>query len=306
MTAGQRRLDHVVAELGLALAAHLAVRVLELGDLRDQRALQPVGDRGPEHGAVGVVRLLAEEDEVGALALERGREHAAGGDEVRAGGGLVARRARRGRRPSRAPCASPRAPSPGPSETITTSPSPAASFSFSASSTAFASNGFSAPSPERSSRFVEGSMRRVGGRLRDVLGADGDLHAGRDSTERRTRALLALRPFEHDRSHMLSHRTTARGTLVLALALLTLAGGASAAAAAEDRLPGARHRHLQRRLRPAARGRAAPGDRHPRAQAKPRPRRRGGQGRVLDHAPRAPAACSTSTARAARPTTTST
>src|SRR5580765_775880 len=53
-----RRLDHVVAELGLPLAAHLPVRVLELGDLRDQRPLQPVGDRRPEHGAVTVVGLL--------------------------------------------------------------------------------------------------------------------------------------------------------------------------------------------------------------------------------------------------------
>ena len=87
---GQGRLDHVVAELGLPLAAHLPVLVGELGDLRDQRPLQPVGDRGPEHGAIGVVCLLAEEHEVGALALERGREHAAGGDEVRACGALVA------------------------------------------------------------------------------------------------------------------------------------------------------------------------------------------------------------------------
>ena len=47
----------------------------------------------------------------------------------------------------------------GPIETTTTSPSPVASFSRSASSTAFASNAFSAPSPERSSRFVPGSIR---------------------------------------------------------------------------------------------------------------------------------------------------
>ena len=47
----------------------------------------------------------------------------------------------------------------GPIETITTSPSPVASFSRSASSTAFASNAFSAPSPERSRRFVAASIR---------------------------------------------------------------------------------------------------------------------------------------------------
>jgi hypothetical protein len=49
----------------------------------------------------------------------------------------------------------------GPTETITTSPSPVASFSLRPSSTALASNGFSTPSPERSSRFVDGSIRRA-------------------------------------------------------------------------------------------------------------------------------------------------
>jgi hypothetical protein len=42
----------------------------------DDRASEPISDRGPEDGAVGVARLLAEQDEVHALALERGRERA--------------------------------------------------------------------------------------------------------------------------------------------------------------------------------------------------------------------------------------
>ena len=156
----QRRLDPVVAELGLPLDGRLAVGDGQLGRLRDQRQAQPVGDGGPEDGAVRVGRLLPEEDEVGAFALERLRQHAAGGDEIGARRALVAdehgavgahrerlaqrvERARRGRARRR-----------------TTSASPVASFTRSASSTAFTSNAFSPASPERSSRFVAGSMRR--------------------------------------------------------------------------------------------------------------------------------------------------
>ena len=60
-----------------------------LRGLRDDRQPQPVRDGGPEDGAVGVVRLLAEQDQIGALALERLRERRAGGDEIGAGRPLV-------------------------------------------------------------------------------------------------------------------------------------------------------------------------------------------------------------------------
>ena len=85
----QRRADDVVAELGLALAGERAALEGQLGDLRDHRPLQALGDRGPEHGAVGVRGLLPEEDEVGLLALERLREREARGDEVGSGGAVV-------------------------------------------------------------------------------------------------------------------------------------------------------------------------------------------------------------------------
>ena len=81
---------------------------------------------------------------------------------------------------------------------------------------------------------------------------------------------------------MISHRTTARGTLVLALALLTLAGGASAAAPQKIVFPVlGTATYVDDFGQPRA-GRDAPGDRHHGDQAEPRPRRRGGQGRVLD------------------------
>ena len=85
----------------------------------------------------------------------------------------------------------------GPTETITTSASPAASFSFSASSTAFASNGFSAPSPERSSRLVEGSIRRVAVASGTYLAQTAIFMPG--GTLPRAGS-ASLRPFEHDRS----------------------------------------------------------------------------------------------------------
>jgi hypothetical protein len=86
---GERCLDHVVPELRLPLATDQAVRERQLGYLRDQRATQPVRERGPEDGPVRVVGLLAEEDQVGLLPLERLRERVARGDEVGACRGVV-------------------------------------------------------------------------------------------------------------------------------------------------------------------------------------------------------------------------
>ena len=50
---------------------------------------QPIRDGGPEHGAVRVGGLLPEEHEIGALPLERLREHVARRDEIGAGGCVV-------------------------------------------------------------------------------------------------------------------------------------------------------------------------------------------------------------------------
>ena len=74
-TAGSDGLDHVVAELGLPLHVHRAVGDRQLGRLRDDRPPQPLRHGGPEHRAVGVARLLPEQHEIGALALEHLGEH---------------------------------------------------------------------------------------------------------------------------------------------------------------------------------------------------------------------------------------
>ena len=89
MTAGQLDLDGVVAVLGLALAAQLAALDVHLDHLRERRHLQVVGHDGADRVALAVVRLLAEQDEVRALALEHLRERVAGGGDVRAREGVV-------------------------------------------------------------------------------------------------------------------------------------------------------------------------------------------------------------------------
>ncbi len=63
-------LDGVVAVLGLALEAQLAVGHVHLDHLRQRGHLQVVGDDGADRVALAVVRLLAEQHEIGALGLE--------------------------------------------------------------------------------------------------------------------------------------------------------------------------------------------------------------------------------------------
>ena len=155
----QRRRDHVVAELGLALARDRPPSTVELCDLRDQRPAKPVGDGGPEDGAVGVARLLAEEDEIGLLALERLREHVARRHEVGARGRIVGDE-QRPVGPHRERLAQRVDGLRGPDEATTTSPSlrlldPERLLD------GVTSVALSAPSPERSSRLVAGSMRRT-------------------------------------------------------------------------------------------------------------------------------------------------
>ena len=58
--------------------------------LRHDRQAQPIRDRPRQHGAVGIAGLLAEQDEVGGLALERLREDGARRDEIGTAGGVVA------------------------------------------------------------------------------------------------------------------------------------------------------------------------------------------------------------------------
>ncbi len=60
-----------------------------MGDLGDEWTTQPVGDRCPENGSVGVGRLLPEEDEIGLLALEGASQHVARRDQIGARSGIV-------------------------------------------------------------------------------------------------------------------------------------------------------------------------------------------------------------------------
>jgi hypothetical protein len=75
-------LDGVVAVLGLALAAQVAALDVHLDHLRQRRHPQVVGHDGADRVALAVVGLLAEEHQVGALALERLGQGVAGGGHV--------------------------------------------------------------------------------------------------------------------------------------------------------------------------------------------------------------------------------
>ena len=217
----------------------------------------------------------------------------------------------------------------GPIDTRTTSPSPPASFSFSASSTACESKWLSAPSPERSSLFVPGSMRLWTAASGTSL-TQTAIFIGRDSNHGAEVLSLRghaarLRDFERDRPLMVSLRTTARALLVAALF-----GFAAGSAAAFPVDPGP----------PPPPPPSPPAPPHPKPKKQivfpvlgtvdftndygaPRPQGRhegidilaprhayalaAEAGRVRFYTGRAgPAACSTSTAGAGRPTTTST
>ena len=130
----------------------------ELRRLRHERQPQPVRDRGPEDGAATVARLLAEQHEVGALALERRGQHPARRDQVGAGrrrgrhehrtvGAHRQRRAQRLRRRGRA------------HRQMTTS-APQTPSAAAASSIAFLSTSFSSPGPLRSRRTNRVDPRR--------------------------------------------------------------------------------------------------------------------------------------------------
>ena len=87
----RRELDEhrVVAVLGLALAAELAVLHVDLDDLRERRHLQVVGDDGADRVALAVVGLLAQQDQVGRLGLEHLGQRVARAVDVGAGERLV-------------------------------------------------------------------------------------------------------------------------------------------------------------------------------------------------------------------------
>ena len=86
---GQLDLDGVVAVLGLALAAQLAVVDVDLDHLGQRGHLQVVGDDGADRVALAVIGLLAEQDQVRALGLEHLGQRVAGGADVGARQGVV-------------------------------------------------------------------------------------------------------------------------------------------------------------------------------------------------------------------------
>ena len=85
----QLDLDGVIAVLGLALAGELAVGDVHLDHLGERRHLQVVRDDGADRVALAVVRLLAEQDQIGALGLKHLGEGVAGRADVRAGQRIV-------------------------------------------------------------------------------------------------------------------------------------------------------------------------------------------------------------------------
>jgi hypothetical protein len=85
ITGRQLDLDRVVAVLGLALAAQLAVGDVDLDHLGQRGHLQVVGDDSADRVALAVVGLLPEQDQVGALGLEHFCQRVAGGADVGAG-----------------------------------------------------------------------------------------------------------------------------------------------------------------------------------------------------------------------------
>ena len=74
---GQVHLDGVVAVLGLALAGETVGGRVHLDHLRQRRHAEVLGHDGADRVALAVVGLLAEQDQVGALALEHLRERVA-------------------------------------------------------------------------------------------------------------------------------------------------------------------------------------------------------------------------------------
>ena len=81
---GQLDLDRVVAVLGLALTAQLAVVDVDLDHLGQRGHLQVVGDDRADRVALAVIGLLAEQHQIRALGLEHLGQRVAGGTDVRA------------------------------------------------------------------------------------------------------------------------------------------------------------------------------------------------------------------------------
>ena len=105
---GQRRLDDVVAGLGLALDRDLAVADLDVLGERQRRPAEQLGDLRRDRAGVAVGRLGRGEDEVDlAGALDRLGEHLGGRQRVGAGERVVARRGPPWPHPWRARCADP-------------------------------------------------------------------------------------------------------------------------------------------------------------------------------------------------------